>query len=183
MIRFYRPVDLRSRVAMTDFLKTHFRYNTMNSWNHSTSYACNLKIYRLDLESDIVKRLCDLIRLSEFYDHINSLCHDFDIHHDYLWQAAFNGRSDGYLVLHQGALEPSPKRVAVYPGRATDMDEEFLDWEMEQLRERVKLVQEFDQLADDIVQKAIFIARNYEIEDETYTVKKIRQVLVPIETH
>ena len=44
MKRFYYPVNLRSRAEMTLFLQNHFRYNTMNSWNHSTSYACNLKI-------------------------------------------------------------------------------------------------------------------------------------------
>ncbi len=44
MRTFYTPVDLRSRADMTGFLKKHFRYHTMNSWNRSTSYACNLKI-------------------------------------------------------------------------------------------------------------------------------------------
>jgi hypothetical protein len=50
MTEFYRPVDLRSRAAMTAYLKNHFRYHTMNSWNRSTSYACNLKVNRLGLE-------------------------------------------------------------------------------------------------------------------------------------
>ena len=36
---------------MTDFLRNYFRYHTMNSWNRSTSYACNLKITHLGLDS------------------------------------------------------------------------------------------------------------------------------------
>ena len=182
MVKFRRPIDLRSRTAMTEFLKTHFRYNTMSSWNCSTSYACNLKVYKLGLERELVNRLYALIQLPEFYDPINFLLQDFSIDHSHFWQAAFNGRSGGYLVLYQGEMESTRKHVTVYPGRNTDMGEDFSDWEMEQLRERVKLVQEFDQLADDIVQEAIYIAQNYEIKDETYTVEKTRQVLVPLET-
>jgi len=40
---FFKPVDLRSQKAMVEFLSNHFRYNTMNSWNNSTSYANNIK--------------------------------------------------------------------------------------------------------------------------------------------
>ena len=50
MRKFSRPIDLRSRREMTDYLRNHFRYSTMNSWNHATSYACNLKIYGLGLD-------------------------------------------------------------------------------------------------------------------------------------
>lgn len=50
MKRFFQPVDLRSRKAMIDYLEDHFRYFTMNSWNRSQSYACNLKIYKLGLD-------------------------------------------------------------------------------------------------------------------------------------
>lgn len=218
MYPFTYPVDLRSRAAMTEYLTNHFRYNTMNSWNCSTSYACNLKVYNLGLEHDLEMRLYDLISLDEFFDPINELCNEFAEEHDYLWQVGFNGRSGGYLVLYQGAREPSgyksycsacgqlncrstaegsnvcgrchqPNRkdfprthmkVVTYPGKSTDMDEDFEDWSMDQLRERVKLVQAFDRLCDAIVQEAIYIAQNYEIEDETYTVEKTRQILVPV---
>ena len=39
MKKFFTPVDLRSRAAMTAYLDGHFRYPTMNSWNQATSYA------------------------------------------------------------------------------------------------------------------------------------------------
>lgn len=53
MRKFSQPIDLRSRREMTDYLRNHFRYSTMNSWNHATSYACNLKIYGLGLDPEI----------------------------------------------------------------------------------------------------------------------------------
>ena len=47
MKQYYKDIDLRSRKAMTTFLENHFRYPTMNSWNNSTSYANNMKVYKL----------------------------------------------------------------------------------------------------------------------------------------
>ena len=61
MRRFYQPVDLRSRQEMTQYLTTHFRYPTLNSWNRSTSYACNLKITHLGLSPEVVDKLFDMI--------------------------------------------------------------------------------------------------------------------------
>lgn len=48
MRNFYRPVDLRSRHEMTQFLSSHFRYPTMNSWNGCTSYACSDSMLTVD---------------------------------------------------------------------------------------------------------------------------------------
>ena len=107
MRTFYTPVDLRSRADMTGFLKKHFRYHTMNSWNRSTSYACNLKIHRLGLDGECESKLFDMIDTQEFFDLRRALLDEFDRQHNYLWQAGMNGRSNGYLVLYQGELKPS----------------------------------------------------------------------------
>ncbi|MCL2343182.1 MAG: hypothetical protein FWC62_04690 [Firmicutes bacterium] len=217
MRRFYQKVDLRSRGEMTSFLASHFRYPTMNSWNNATSYACNLKVDRLRLDHELVMKLFDLIRVPDFFDPINDMVREFGEDHHYAWQAGFNGRSGGYLVLYQSALESSGyksyctacgqqncksvaetgnvcgkcgqparvdyakqhMRIVTYTGRGTDDGEDFSDWEMCQLRDRVQLVQEFDRLADSIVQEAIYIANNFSLEEETFLVKQTRQVLVP----
>ena len=65
MRKFYQSVDLRSRKAMTDFLVHHFRYPTMNSWNGSYSYACNLKIYKLGLDQEIADKLYEMLDIPE----------------------------------------------------------------------------------------------------------------------
>lgn len=217
MKRFYQSVDKRSRKAMVSFLKSHERYNTANSWNHSTSYAHNLKIYGLGIEATLADKLYDLIDTEGFYELLGYPMHDFAVVHNYQWQAAMNGRSGGYLVLYQGGTKKSefhsyctacgqkrvpsvadgghvcsvckqsavkdfpniPVETFIYPGRGTDMDEDFEDWEMWELRDRVKLVQEFDQLADTIVHRAIDIAKNFSIETETVFVAENRKVMVP----
>ena len=67
MRKFYQSVDLRSRKAMADFLEHHFRYPTMNSWNGSYSYACNLKIYKLGLDQEIADKLYEMLDIPEFF--------------------------------------------------------------------------------------------------------------------
>lgn len=61
MKRFFQPVDLRSRKAMIDYLEDHFRYFTMNSWNRSQSYACNLKIYNHMASKEFAELLTNAI--------------------------------------------------------------------------------------------------------------------------
>lgn len=107
---FWHPVDKRSRKAMTDYLSKHFRYPTGNSWNQSTSYACNLKVTHLDLDHDTQSQLLDLVFIPEFQDAATSLIYDFAQTHNFCWQAGWNGRSGGYLVLYQGVIEPSGYR-------------------------------------------------------------------------
>ena len=64
------------------------------------------------------------------------------------------------------------------PGRGTDEYEDFEDWVMCQLRERVELVQSFGRLADAIVAEAIYLAKEYEAGEEEYTVIKTRSVML-----
>ena len=107
---FSRRVDKRSRAEMTAYLSGHFRYNTMNSWNRSTSYACNMKLYKLGLDRGTEDKLWDIIQVPEFYERLNERIEDFNWQHNYLWQAGWNGRSGGYLVLYQGGTKPSRYR-------------------------------------------------------------------------
>lgn len=219
MKQFSKEVDMRSRRAMTEFLAKHFRYNTMNSWNQSTSYANNIKVYNLGLNKEQEEKLYAMLDTAEFYTYINEMLSDFSAEHNHLWQAGFNGRNSGYLVLYQGYSKPSgyksfctecgqrnyktveetdnnrcgrcgadarvnyitpPREIGCYPGRSTDMGEDFEDWEMYQLRERVKLVREFDKLCDDILKTVVDLIENYEVEEQIvmkpHTVKVLREV-------
>jgi hypothetical protein len=216
MRKFYQHIDLRSRMAMEAYLSGHFRYHTMNSWNRTSSYAHNLKVHNLGLDQHIVTKLFDMIRLDEFHDRLRDHMLEFSEQYDHRWQAGMNGRSYGYLVLYQGAKEPSgyrsyctacgqrnyrtvadngnicgvcrrPSRmdypathmhIVTYPGKGVDMDQDFEDWTLDGLRERVRLIQDFDRLADTIVAEAVWMANNCTIEEETYMVEQRRRVLV-----
>jgi len=216
MKQFYKKIDMRSRKAMIDFLSNHFRYNTMNSWNQSTSYANKIKIHSLGLDSETEDKLYEMLDVDSFWDDIRWVLEDFAYEHGHQWQIGANGRSGGYLVLYKGGVEligyksycttcwqknytsitensnicgkcHQPKRVdytkphtrvIIYHGQGTDEHEDFEDWNMHSLRERVKLVQSFDRTTDDLVATAVYMAKNFTIEEEEYTVSHTRKILV-----
>lgn len=72
-----------------------------------------------------------------------------------------------------------PMEYGTYPGRETDMGEDFEDWDIYSLRERVKLVQGFDRFCDDVLSEVKNILDNFEVdEDIVYvpqTVKRLRE--------
>lgn len=215
MKEFYRKVDRRSRKAMTDFLSNHFRYDTMNSWNLSTSYANNVKVSRLGLTYEQEMKLFDIMGCEGAYDNINDLIRDFGYQHDWQWQVGFNGRSGGYLVLYRGGWKPGehksfctacgqrnfktveesgcrcgrcggetrrnynvpPKNIYTMPGKGVDMDEDFEDWSIDELRDRVQLVEEFDRLCDSIVAEAVWMADNMDVVEQEVMVPETRRVM------
>ena len=175
MKKFYEEVDKNNREKMIEFLKKHYRYYTMNPWNLSTSYANCLKIHALELNNEIEDKLYELLDVKEFYDDLNFIVEDFDANHFYQYQAGFNGRSGGYLVLYMGGKKDD--KVYSQPGLGIDESEDFEgeEWDNNALKERVELVQDFDQLCDDIVAQSVSLAENYTIEEkEIMTPKKIK---------
>ena len=71
-------------------------------------------------------------------------------------------------------------QVFTWPGKDTDMYEDFEDWTLSQIRDRVELVQEFDKLSNSIVDKYVSICRNYRIIDEEILVPQTVKVLEPL---
>lgn len=215
MKEFHIKVDCRSRKAMTDFLSNHFRYDTMSSWNRSTSYANNLKVDRIGLTHEQTMKLFDIMDCDGAYDRINDMIWEFGYQHDWKWQVGFNGRSGGYLVLYRGGWKPSehksyctacgqrnfrtveetgcrcgrcgrdtrknfnipPKQIYTMPGQNVDMGEDFEDWSIEELKDRVRLVEEFDLLCDSIVAETAWMADNMDVEEQEDMVPVTHKVL------
>ena len=59
------------------------------------------------------------------------------------------------------------------------MDDDYEDWSLSELRDRVKLVQELDRLADDLVGQAISLANEYDIVEEMQYIPQTHRVLIP----
>ena len=50
-MKFYKTgIDITNDKQMFNFLKNHFEYWTMNSWNRLSSVANKVKLYDLDEE-------------------------------------------------------------------------------------------------------------------------------------
>ena len=97
------------------------RYNTMNSWNNSESLAYNLKIYNV-IDDDLQDAAYKLLDDFELDNAIRELVDDFGESNNYEWQAGFNGRSGGYLVLYRGG-QNKDGTVYIHPVRSITEDE------------------------------------------------------------
>lgn len=155
-IHYGRPVDMLDKRAMYGFLKSHFRYDTMRSWNRSRSYANNVKVHNLDLPDAI---LHDDGKSDLMYDILSgeAYCPDYEIgvreiiagfekdHPGYTM--GFNGRSSGYLVLYDSE----------HPGKPIDVpdEDEIEEMSVDELGRAVQLVRDFDKACDEI--RALFI--------------------------
>jgi len=76
-------------------------------------------------------------------------------------------------------LEQPRPQIVTYPGRGLDQSEDFEEWSMDSLRERVKLVQEFDRLCDDVVAEFVRYCEEYVVVEKDIMVPKTVKVLEP----
>ena len=217
---YYKQINKRSRKAMTAFLKQHFRYYTMNSWNGSTSYANCIKLHHVSKPSNIDEETWwQMLEIKDWHETMDELLEEFARKHTYAWQAGINGRSGGYVVLYRGNIRPSGYKsyctqcsqlnyqalpegrtgtcgkcnaearvnftqthmqVIAWPGKHVDMQEDFAEWSLSDLKERVELIQTFDRLCDDVVQTYAHMCRTYHITEEEIHVPRTIKVLEPV---
>lgn len=143
------------REEMIDYLKSHYRYHTLNSWNNSSSYAHDVKIHRLGLPPGLKDKAYEAIEAEDYQQDVRHLVGEFDAYHGYEYQAGFNGRSGGYLVLYQGGRRADGS-IFCWPGRSLDQGEDFSDWDDFDLLKRVQIVESFDKLRDDLLAALIY---------------------------
>lgn len=147
-------IDISSDKQMFNFLKDHFQYYTMNSWNRLKSIAHNVKIYNLKLSGDHWTALTFL--QDDDYFVVNMMIEDWEAEHPG-YKVGFNGRSGGYLVLYSDS-----SNCCVLPEDVDECEsyEEYKRYCREYygsvkanrwgLVRTVKLVQDFDRLCDEI---------------------------------
>ena len=71
-------------------------------------------------------------------------------------------------------------QVFTWPGKSIDMYEGFEDWTLNELQNRVELVQNFDRLCDDIVSSYAQICKDYHITEKEIVIPKTIKVLEPV---
>ena len=164
--------------------------------------AYNLKVHTV-IDSDLQNKVYELMDTEYFYDDINMMIEDFAIEFDYKWQAGFNGRSSGYLVLYRGGRKLSEYKSVCTScgqrnyksvsengskcgvcGQDTRVDREMfqvfaqpgLGIDDNDVPSDVKKA--FRKLAIDIVKDTEYKARNFVVEEEEYQITKTRKILV-----
>lgn len=152
---FYKKgIDISNTKQMFEFLKGHYTYDTMSSWNGLKSIANNVKLYNLNLDGDYHTALRFLE--DEEYFTVNQMIEYWEYGHKG-YQVGFNGRSGGYLVLYSehsnGNILPDVITDACdYKAFKEDCDYYYggVKYYKSELREYTKLVQDFDKLCDNI---------------------------------
>jgi len=176
------------------------RYSTMNSWNGLTAPACNLKIHKV-IPSSLQSKVFELMECDNFYDEINFLMDDFAEDYDFEWQAKFNGRSGGYLVLYRGEKKASQHKSICYNcgqrnfktieetgkrcgkcGSNSRVNDAMYDISIscngiEDNEVPKEVMKSFTKLANDIVNSTIQRAKECNVKEETYTITKTRKVI------
>ena len=152
---FYkRGIDITNDKQMFNFLKEHFEYPTLNSWNTLYSVANKVKLYDLGLSGDWCVAL-SLLESGE-YENLNWMIQDWEREHP-TYEVYFNGRSGGYLV-----LKDKDYNGHVLPDMIVD-NEDYEEYKeccrnnygsvkanREELVYYTKLVQDFDRLCDEL---------------------------------
>ena len=151
---YVKGIDITNDKQMFNFLKDHYQYYTMNSWNGLMSIANNVKVYKLNLSGDCYNALTFL--QDDDYFTVNMMIEDWEAEHRG-YKVGFNGRSGGYLVLYNADNNRTvlPDEIDYnddYEGYKEMCREYFgsVKAARYKLVEMVKLVQDFDRLCDQL---------------------------------
>lgn len=154
-----------TRKEMVDFLKNHFRYDTANSWNQSTSYARNVKNYNIGLSEVLEAKALDLICEEGFNELIaclyDPLVEQFEEETSEDYTIGFNGRSDGYLVLYN----------KLNPLKSIDMGEDFEDLDDFEVGGKYSLVKLSDKYCDYFIDTFKYAVENVTTREEEVIAK------------
>lgn len=152
---FYKKgVNISKAKSMFKFLKEHFMYYTLNSWNGLKSIANNVKLYNLELDGDMNKVLDYLYETD--CSEINDMISEWEKSHKE-YSLGFNGYSGGYLVLYnkENSLNILPDIIienSNYEDFKKDCKEYYgsIKAYKSELVYYTQLVQDFDKLCDKI---------------------------------
>lgn len=97
---FFTGLNEKTLEQKFQYLKNHFDYYIMNSWNRLSTIANNVKIYNLGLSSEHIEKYFEICSVDDYFikdllylaiEEFIELSNTLDVY--------FNGRSGGYLVL------------------------------------------------------------------------------------
>jgi len=161
----YLPIvgddDVATREEQIAFLRGHKRYHTMNSWNNATSYAHGIKIGHLQgLSREDRDKCYQGLECEQAFFNFNDELFIFGIENKG-WSIGTNGRSGGYLVLYRREGDK------IFPGRGLDADEDFHDWDDEDIAARVEEVRRFDEACESAVAAYVDFCRGHKFVEKT----------------
>jgi hypothetical protein len=186
---FFTGLKEKTLEQKFQYIKNHYVYNVMNSWNRLQSIANNIKIYNLELTNEQIDKFFELISIDEelLYANLQFSIEDFeDITNTNIF---FNGRSNGYLVIVP-KFDQYNKRMNIldlfFDDNIYDYDtlKEFKKESLDtaygkdnedinnNLEECYYLLKSFDLLCDLLREELIYMLNNAKIKEKTEVIEK-----------
>lgn len=186
---FFTGLKEKTLEQKFQYIKNHYVYNVMNSWNRLQSIANNIKIYNLELTNEQIDKFFELISIDEelLYANLQFAIEDFeDITNTNIF---FNGRSNGYLVIVP-KFDQYNKRMNILDlffddniyeyDTLKEFKKESLDTAYgkdnedinNNLEECYYLLKSFDLLCDLLREELIYMLNNAKIKEKTEVIEK-----------
>lgn len=191
---FYNGLKEKTIEEKYQFLKNHFDYYIMNSWNGLKSIGNNIKIYNLGLTNEQQNKFFKLLEIEP--DFFYNFTFDFFKEFEELTKTKifFNGRSGGYLVLvpdfeitkrNQHIFEWFGVEDIIYFDNYKEFKTEqnkhnYKNYSFKkEIEETYYCIKAFDKFCDVLRAELIYILDNSEIDEheETYT-KTIKTIVI-----
>ena len=164
---YKKKVNHNDNKEIFNFLHDHFEYDTLNSWNGLKSVANNVKIHNLPVDYDLALQALEYFS----YDELNWKIEDFERNNNV--RVYFNGRSGGYLVMVPSDNNGHIFQNDIYPSFYDNYEEFKEDVKRDygslknfhnDLVSMCKLVEDFDQLCDDLLEILKALIEQYKEE-------------------
>lgn len=175
------------------YLKNHFSYDIMNSWNNLKTIANNVKIYSLGLTREQQNKFFKINEADDdfLYYEIMGIIEEFERLTN--TQVYFNGRSGGYMVVVPD-FEIARKNEHIFKWMGVedilyyDTYKEFKKEQneytgsynysyKEEIEEAYYLIKAFDKLCDVLRAELIYILDNATIKEEKEMVEQTRKYI------
>lgn len=172
------------------FLKNHFVYDIMNSWNNLKSIANNVKIYKLGLTNEQQNNFFELMEIDPDYIYTDQEGTIDNFEWITKTEIFYNGRSGGYIVTtpkdsNKNILEWLGVEDIIYFDNYKEFKKEQNEYTgsynysyKNEIEEAYYYIKAFDKLCDILRSELIYILDNYKIEEEEQTLIKTVKTIV-----
>lgn len=189
---FFTGLEEKTLESKFEYIKEHFTYDILNSWNRLDSIANKVKVWDLKLTREQVDKFFELLDVDEdcIYANLRFTIEDFEDITD--TEVFFNGRSCGYLVLvpkfekykkHMNILDLFFNDNIYEYETLKEFKKDSLDVSYgktntdinENLEQCYYLLKSFDLLCDLLREELIYILEKAEIKEEKEIVEQINK--------
>lgn len=170
------------------YLKNHFSYDIMNSWNNLKTIANNVKIYNLGLTNSQQLKFFEINEANDnflYYETIETIKEFERLTNTQIY---FNGRSGGYMVIipdfeitkrNEHIFKWMGVEDILYFNNYKEFKKEQNEYTgsynysyKEEIEEAYYLIKAFDKLCDMLRADLIYILNNAEIKEKTETIEQ-----------